>query len=154
MAPEEPEEPERRTEIGYGYVYPYHARRHTEEEMQELRRVVYVGELYPHELVIALHRRARALQRLRLVRLTVGRIVKKPLPANRIVSFLAPRRLPLTADYLTRQEVPADQVFLTLRRWFWTYGKVAVPRNLRALVAVEPGYALAVKAECEEDCRE
>ena len=131
--------------------YPYHPPRDAREEREESRLVVYRGEMYPHEIVLALHRRARAQQRLRLVRLVVGRVVRKPLPANMIVGFLEPRRLCLTSDYLARQRVPADQVWLTLRRWFWMYGKVAVPRNLRALVAVDPAHTRGAETAVKEE---
>ena len=117
----------------------------------EINRIVYEGELYPHELVLVLHRRSRMAQHAWVLSPTVHKIMLLGILTDTVMSFLIPKRFILTSDYLTRQMVARGQVLLTLRRWFWAYGRLPVPRSLRMLVVIEPAHCLVVKAEPADD---
>ena len=111
--------------------------------------VIYQGELWPHEIVLMLHRRGLTLNRMVLVRLTLAKVMA-PALATKVTRYLIHEPFHLSSDYLTRTNVPIGGVFLTLRRWFWSYGRLPVPRCLRKLVSVHPCHLQVVKMEDAE----
>jgi len=113
---------------------------------------VYPGKMWPFEIVLMLHRRRLALNKLIVLRTTIKKLVPPPLAAK-IVEFLRRPPIHLTSDYLTRVHVPPGEVFVTLRRWFWMYGRLPVPRCLRRLVSVDRAHLREVKEEPTEPGR-
>ena len=109
---------------------------------------LYEGEMTPYELVVALCRRASILQKLRRTELVITKALGKRLPAIAVMEFLTPKPLVLARGHLRRLGVPPGQVFLSLRRWCWEFGPVAVPRSLRKIVSVDSRHhILVVKKE-------
>ena len=111
--------------------------------------VVYPDEKWPYELVLMLHRRRLALNKLSVLRATINKLVTPQL-ATKIVEFLQLPRIHLTSSYLSRVFVPPGEVFVTMRRWFWLYGRLPVPRCLRRLVSVDAAHLRAIKVETTE----
>jgi hypothetical protein len=111
---------------------------------------VYADEQWPHEIVLMLHRRRLALNKLSVLRSTIKKLASPPL-VTKIVDFLRLPPIHLSSDYLTRVGVPTGEVYVTLRRWFWMWGGgLPVPRCLRRLVSVDAAHLRAVKEEPAE----
>jgi hypothetical protein len=112
---------------------------------------LYSKEPYPYKIVLMLHQRGLALRRIVLAKLTLMKLVDATL-AKCVMRYLMHPPYHLTSDYLARMQVPVGEVFISLRRWFWWYGRLPVPRCLRSLVSVDPAHMRisVVKVEREE----
>ena len=107
-------------------------------------------DMTPYQLVVALCRRASIRQKVRRTKLVVAKAIGKNLPAAIVMEFLVLKPLKplvLSHEHLRLWGVPPGQVFVTLRRMFWVYGRVSVPRSLRQLVLVDPKHFVEVKKE-------
>jgi hypothetical protein len=98
---------------------------------------IYDDEMLPYEIVMALQRRASILQKLRAKKILVAKVIGIESPAEIVMKFLEPQPMFLSCGYLQRLHVSPDRVFLTLKCWFYKYGRVPAPRNLRQLVRID-----------------
>lgn len=98
---------------------------------------IYDDEMAPYEIVIALQRRASILQKLQAKKILIDKVIGIDNPSEIVMKFLKPRPMFLSCGYLRRLHVSPDRVFLTLKCWFYKYGRVPSPRNLRQLVRID-----------------
>ena len=115
---------------------------------------VYAKEPRPYEIVLTLHR--RGLVRRRVVVVAQLTLMKMKLfdgeLATSVMRYLMHPPYHLTSDYLARVRVPVGEVFINLRRWFWWYGGLLVPRSLHSLICVDTAHLRnsVVKVESTE----
>ena len=98
---------------------------------------IYDDEMSPYVIVMALQRRASILQKLQAKKKLVDKVIGIETTTEIVMKFLEPQPMFLSCGYLRRLHVSPDRVFLTLKCWFYKYGRAPIPRNLRQLVRID-----------------
>ena len=98
---------------------------------------IYDDEMTPYVIVMALQRRASILQKLQAKKKLIDKVIGIETTTEIVMKFLEPQPMFLSCGYLRRLHVSPDRVFLTLKCWFYKYGRAPIPRNLRQLVRID-----------------